>query len=251
MYKTVLITGASSGIGKALAIKYATPGVNLLLMGRNEQRLQEVKTLCMANGNNVEMAVIDVANKEQLESKILEWDDHYKIDLVFANAGISGGTSIHDINSPEQFDDVIDINIKGVFSTVNPLISRMIARKSGHIALLSSMAGFCGMPTAVAYSVSKVSVKAYGDAIRPLLKPKGVKVSTIFPGFIKTPMTEVNNFKMPFLIEADEAAEIIVDKISKGKAYIAFPLPMFLISFAIANMPYFIRDFILSFVPQK
>jgi len=251
MYKTILITGASSGIGKSLAIKYAVEGVNLLLMARNEQRINEVSKLCTDKGANVETAIIDVTNKGLLEKQLLEWDDNYKIDLVYANAGISGGTSIYKINTPEQFDDVIDINIKGVFNTVNPLIPRMIERGKGHIALISSMAGFVGMPTAVAYSTSKVAVKAYGDGIRPLLKSKGVKVSTIFPGFIKTPMTDVNNFKMPFLIEASDAANIIVRKVNMGKVYISFPIPIYIIAKGLSLLPWAIRDLILSIAPRK
>jgi len=251
MYNTVMITGASSGIGKALAIKYSKISKNLLLIGRNEQRLLEVKNLCMSDGLNIETAIADVSNKSILENIILDWDSKYNIDLVYANAGISGGTSIHEINSREQFDDVMDTNVIGVFNTVNPLINKMIARKTGHIVLLSSMAGFVGMPSAVAYSVSKVTVKAYGDAIRPLLKANGIKVSTIFPGFIKTHMTEVNKFEMPFLIEADEAADIIIKKVEKGRAYIAFPLRMYLIVRFLSILPHYIRDFIFATFPKK
>jgi len=251
MQKTVLITGASSGIGKALAIKYADKVENLLLLGRNEQRLQEVKNLCQRDNLNIEIAAIDVSDKVALEAKILELDAKYNIDLVYANAGVSGGTSIHEINNPQQFDEVVDTNIKGVFATVNPLIPKMIERKSGQIVLLSSLAGFVGMPSAVAYSVSKVTVKAYGDAIRPLLRDYGIKVSTIFPGFIRTPMTDVNQFEMPMLMEVEQAADIIIKNVAKCRAYIAFPCPMYFIVRALSLLPYFMRDFIFRLLPEK
>jgi len=251
MAKNILITGASSGIGKQLAIDYAKRGDNLFLLGRNADRLNEVKSLCEQAGAKVEVAQISVTDKDAMTKLMTDWYKEHKFDVVIANAGISGGTSIHQIDKAEQFDDVVDINIRGVFNTVNPIIPLMIDNGNGQIVLLSSMAGFVGLPTAPAYSVSKCTVKAYGDAIRPLLKKCGIKVSIVFPGFIKTPLTKVNNFEMPFLLEVEEASKIMMQAIDKQKAYIAFPWQMYFITRAMSLLPWFVRDFILSFAPRK
>ncbi|MCE9507477.1 MAG: SDR family NAD(P)-dependent oxidoreductase [Alphaproteobacteria bacterium] len=240
--KTILITGASSGIGKALAILYAAPNVTLLLTGRNAERLRETETLCRQKGAAVVTDSTCVTEGAAFAKKILEWDDRHPIDLVIANAGISGGGNL---------DEIMDINLNGTFNTVNPLIPRMTARGCGHIVLMSSMAGFRGLPSAPAYSVSKVAVRAYGDALRPLLKKDGIAVSTIFPGFVKTPLTDVNTFPMPFLMEADEAAKIIKRGIDAKKTSIAFPWQMHVLCWLLGVMPRAIGDWILSHAPKK
>ncbi|MBI3440226.1 MAG: SDR family NAD(P)-dependent oxidoreductase [Proteobacteria bacterium] len=239
--KTIFLTGASSGIGRELALDYAAPGVVLLLTGRDTGRLEEVGNLCRQKGAHVETCTIDVTERAAFEKKILDWDDQYPIDLLIANAGISGG----------DLYKIIDINLGGTFNTVTPLIPRMIARKSGHIVLMSSMAGFRGMPNAPAYSVSKVAVRAYGDALRPLLKPEGILVSTIFPGFVRTPLTDVNNFTMPFLMDVEKAAALIKCSIEAGKSSIAFPWQMHVFCWLLGVMPRAVGDWILSCGPQK
>jgi len=248
---TIVITGSSSGIGRALALAYAEEKHTLLLVGRDILRLTEVKKICETKGSQVEIATANVTDAKAIEKLITDWDKKYKIDIAIANAGISGGTSLHKINHKDQFEDVITTNVQGTFNTLNPLIPIMMERKSGHLVIISSMAGFRGMSTAPGYSISKVTVKAYGDAIRPLLKKQGVAVSTVFPGFIKTPLTEVNKFKMPFLMSPEKAAKIIKAGIKKKKTYIAFPLPMYLISKGVSMLPHPIYDFILSLFPGK
>jgi short-subunit dehydrogenase len=239
---TILITGASSGIGKALALLYAAPGVTLLLVGRNTERLKETENLCRRKGAEVTTDSTSVTDSAGLAKKILEWDDRHPIDLVIANAGISGNSNLYEI---------MDINLNGAFNTVNPLIPRMIARGCGHIVLMSSMAGFRGLPSAPAYSVSKVAVRAWGDALRPLLKKDGIAVSTIFPGFVKTPLTDVNKFPMPFLMEADQAAAIIKRGIDGKKASIAFPWQMHVLCWLLGVLPRSLGDWILSRAPKK
>lgn len=239
--KTILITGASSGIGKALAVLYAAPDMILLLTGRDASRLNSVADLCRQKGAVVDTAAISVTDHAAFEAKVLAWDDLHPVDIVIANAGISGGA----------FDDIMRINLGGVFNTVNPLIPRMTARKSGHIVLMSSMAGFRGMPNAPAYSISKVAIRAYGDALRPLLKKDGITVSTIFPGFVKTPLTDTNTFPMPFLMAAEEAALIIRRGIDAQKITIAFPWQMHLFCWLLGAMPRRLGDMILSAAPEK
>jgi short-subunit dehydrogenase len=249
--KTILITGASSGIGRALAVLYAAPDITLLLTGRNIGRLREVEELCRRKGAKTDVTTIDVTDRAAFEKKILDWDNLHLIDIVIANAGVSGGTSMDAKQSEPQLRTIMDVNLNGTFNTVNPLIPRMTARKQGQVVLMSSMAGFRGMPNAPAYSTSKVAVRGYGDAIRPLLKKDGIAVSTIFPGFIRTPLTDVNTFKMPFLMDVDAAAEIIKRGIDKKKASIAFPWLMHALCWMPGVLPRGIGDWILSRAPRK
>lgn len=243
--KTVLITGASSGIGRSLALLYASSGVTLLLTGRSMERLNDIAALCRDKGAQVEISTTGVTDNADFRAQIIAWDNATPIDLVIANAGISAG------GSGSAFDEIINTNLNGLFNTVEPLIERMRGRRRGHIALMSSMAGWRGMPNAPAYSVSKVAVRAYGEALRPLLRPDGVGVSVIFPGFIKTPLTDVNPFPMPFMMTADEAAACIKTGIERNKARIAFPWQMLLLSRFIAALPLWLGDFILSRAPKK
>jgi short-subunit dehydrogenase len=249
--RTILITGASSGIGKALALLYAAPDTTLFLTGRNNARLQEVEALCLQRGAMVDTLTLTVTDRTTLEAQLLAWDQLSPIDIVIANAGISGGTSKDAKQSETQLREIIDINLIGTFNTVNPLIPLMRARKQGQIVLMSSMAGFRGMPNAPAYSTSKVAVRAYGDALRPLLKPDGITVSTIFPGFVKTPMTDANSFRMPFLMEVERAAEIIKRGIDGKKAFIAFPWQMHALCWFLGALPRRAGDWILTRAPKK
>jgi short-subunit dehydrogenase len=249
--KTILITGASSGIGHALALDYAAPGVTLLLTGRNQERTAEVAAACAAKGATVKTSITPVTERETFAKEILAWDDSHPIDLVVANAGVSGGSGKAGGESDAQFRAIMDINLDGTFNTINPLIPRMTARKKGQLALMSSMAGFRGMPNAPAYSTSKMAVRAYGEALRPLLKPQGVEVSVIFPGFVKTPLTDVNKFPMPWLITPEKAAARIRGGLAANRARIAFPWQMHFLARLIAALPLCAGDFILSRAPKK
>jgi short-subunit dehydrogenase len=228
MKRAVLITGASSGIGHALAETYAAPGAILLLTGRNAVRTEEIADACRRRGATVETALVDVTDKEAMEKQLLAWDDRYAIDIAVANAGISGGLGRDSAESDAKFREIMRVNVDGTFNTVAPLVARMVNRKSGQIVLMGSMAGFRGLPSAAAYSVSKNAVRAYAEALRPLLKPHGVKVNVICPGFVKTPLTDVNNFPMPFLMEPEAAALKMKQGIEADRAVIAFPWQMYL-----------------------
>lgn len=233
----ILITGATSGIGGALALEYAERGVKLLLIGRDQARLAEVEQRCRAKGAAVKTAAIDVTDREKLQHQILVWDDQEAIDLIIANAGISGGGLIENSDHQGRFEAVIDINVMGSVYTITPLISRMRTRRKGQIVLMSSLAGFRGLPSAAAYSTSKVAVRALGQSLRPLLSRDNIGVSVIHPGFVKTPLTDTNGFYMPFLMSPEKAATVIRDGLSANKATIAFPWPMHMMARLIALMP--------------
>jgi len=246
----VLITGASSGIGAALALAYARPGVHLSLGGRNQQRLAEIAAQIAARGATSATATVDVCEPAAVADWVAACDSHAAIDLVIANAGISGGT----YGGPESADQtraIFAVNLDGVLNVTLPVIPRMIARGRGQIAIISSLAGYRGFPGAPAYSGSKAAVKAWGEALRADLAPKGVEVNIVMPGFIKTPMTDANDFRMPFLMSAEKAAAIIQRGLAANRARIAFPFPTAFLAWAMSALSPAIADPILGMLPKK
>jgi len=242
---TVLITGASSGIGAALAEAYATQNNTLILTARNEERLREVVARCEAKGAQVYTACIDVREKEKLAAFIVAMDDITPIDLVIANAGISTG-SMGGGETLDAAEMVFEVNVNGVINTIHPLIERMKARGRGHIAIMSSLAGICALPSAPAYSASKAAVRVYGDALRVKLKPHHVMVSVICPGWIVTPLTDKNSFPMPMIMPVAQAAHRIIRNLSMKKARIAFPLRLYIPLRVLSVLPVLWSDFIFA-----
>lgn len=251
IFKTLLLTGASSGIGQGLALHYAAPGCRLLLTGRDAARLDQTAAQCREKGAEVHTAVLDALEAQATARQILAWDEAFEIDLLIANAGISGGSGGQGLEGVEAFRRILRVNVEGVMQTVEPLIPRLKARGRGQIALMGSMAGFRGLPSAVAYSVSKNAVRAYAEALRPLLKPHGVVVSLICPGFVRTPLTDVNTFAMPFLMEPAEAARRIAQGLEEGKAVVAFPRPLALAMTVLRFLPRDWADWVVARAPKK
>lgn len=229
---TILITGASNGLGAALARIYALPGSLLFLSGRNRERLEAVAEICRARGAQVHMQIMDVKNRDAMAEWVTGCDRARPIDLVIANAGISGGTGtkqpraggMHPTETEAQTREIFDTNVNGVLNTVLPIIPAMVSRRRGQIALISSLSAMRGLPSAPAYSASKAAVKHYGEALRGMLSKAGVKVNVVCPGYIKTQMTEANDFPMPFIMSADKAADIIARGLARNRSRIAFPL---------------------------
>lgn len=247
---SIFITGASSGIGKALAISYATPQNRLFLCGRNKERLYDVAATCKELGAEVYTYLFDVTDAFAAQESVLNAESVAPIDLLIANAGISGGV-LGEAEGNAQTRQVLNTNVFGVANTVLPLLERMRARKAGQIAIISSIAGYRGLPSAPAYSASKACVKAWGEALRGWLKTDNIKVNVVCPGFIKTPLTDVNVFKMPFLMQPDKAAKIIQKGIKKNKPIIAFPLPMAFGAWFMSAMPACIIHPLLRHLPKK
>jgi len=254
--KTILITGASSGIGAALALEYAAPGIHLTLTGRNLDRLEEIERRCQDKGASLVSRVVDVTNRDVMASLIAEIDRDHPLDLVIANAGISGGTggSAEDENKGEdetQARTIFDVNFTGTLNTIWPAIEAMKMRKRGQIAVLSSIAGMTPMPGAPAYSTSKIALKAYAEALNGALRMDGITVTAVCPGFVRSRITDQNNFPMPFFMDTPKAAHIIRRGLAKAKVSVIFPWPLAAAAWLIGRLPPGWRVALLSRMPKK
>jgi short-subunit dehydrogenase len=223
-FSSIVITGASSGIGEALALDYAGPGTALALTGRDASRLEAVAAACRAKGASVVADAIDVVDRDKLGAWLAAFDDAYPVDLLIANAGISidnGNSSLDDF---ARIHRTFEVNVGGVLNTVEPLLPRMITRGGGQIAVMSSLAGFFGLPYSASYNASKAAVRVWGESIRCVLKKNAIGVSVICPGFVVSRMTANAPFRMPFLMTAEQASAVIRHGLARNRARIAFPL---------------------------
>lgn len=248
---SILITGASSGLGAALARQYARPGVTLFLGGRDRDRLASLAGEAQAKGAIVHRQAVEVTDRDAMAAWIAGADTRLPLNLVIANAGISGGTA-GGVEQAEQARAIFAVNLDGVLNTVHPAMEAMRARgRGGQIAVMASLAGYFGMPGAPAYSASKAAALHYALALRGALARDGIAVNAICPGFVRTPMTDVNPFPMPFLMDADRAARIMAGGLARNRAVIAFPWPMRAMVGLLAAMPASWRGALLSRLPAK
>ena len=230
---TALVTGASSGIGRAVARVYADSGRRLTLVGRNAERLASVAAECSAKGAAVETAVLDVREREQMWRQLRDLDRQQEFDLVLANAGIATGLKPGQFTeNPDAVRSTIATNLFGVLNTVEPLIEPMCARRRGQIAVVSSIAAIRGLPYSPAYCAS-----LYADSLRGNIEPRGVKVSLICPGFVHTAMNERLIAAKPLAISDEKAARIIRRGLDNGRALIAFPRLLYLGARLISFLP--------------
>lgn len=246
----ILITGASSGLGAAIAENYAQAGTHLTLQGRNEARLEQVAALCRKKGAAVTLAIGDVCDRKEMAELIKEAEVRQPLTLVIANAGISGGTA-GGSEGEQQAREIFETNLTGVLNTVLPAIEPMKERRGGQLALMASLAGYRGLPGAPAYSASKAAVRVYGEALRGHLAPFGIKVSVICPGFVDTPLTRVNRFPMPFLMTAERAARIVRKGLDANRGRIAFPWPMATMVWTLMAMPDRLAGWLTCKAPAK
>lgn len=247
----LLITGASSGIGEALAKYYAKQGVTLFLSGRNRDRLDHVAEQCRKQGASCEARQIDVCDRPAMKEWIDSIEENHALDLVIANAGISGGTCTDDNDSRDSDCTIFEINVGGVLNTIHPALSHMTKRGYGQLAIISSIASFTPLPGAAAYAASKAAVRFYGEALAVKLKPSNIKISVICPGFIESRMTDANNFPMPFIMPAEKAAGIIAAGLEKGKTRIEFPWPMVWALKLASVLPPILKQDIFTRLPEK
>ncbi len=248
--ETILISGASSGIGEALALVYARAGTTLALSGRDRDRLEHVARACREKGATAMTEVVDVADAHAMRQWIIGFDTKTPIDLVIANAGISSGTSGAD-DDEERYRALFAVNVDGVLNTILPIIPRMRARQTGQIALVSSIAGYRGFAGASAYCGTKAAVKVLGEGLRLELAEFGIRVSVVCPGYVVSRMTDKNKFPMPFIMSADRAADIIAKGLRNNRGRITFPIPMAFIVWLLSAMPPAWIDPILRRLPRK
>jgi len=222
----VLITGASSGIGAALAVAYAAPDAVLALSGRDSGRLRAVATACRAAGTRVSETILDVTDANATAAWI---GAAGRLDIVIANAGISAGTGGKAPESPAQARAIFATNVTGALNTVLPALETMSAQAPaadgwrGRIAAIASIAAFVAYPGAPAYCASKSALDGWMVASAPSARAAGVLMSSICPGYIRTPMTAGNAFPMPGVMDAAPAAAIVRRAIARGDVRMAFP----------------------------
>jgi short-subunit dehydrogenase len=199
----------------------------------------------------VNAVTLDVTDTKAMRDWIGAADIQNHLDLVIANAGISGGTGAMAGEPASQARHIFDVNLGGVLNTVEPILNKMIEREHGQIVFISSLAGYRGWPTAPAYSASKGAVRFYGEALRGALKDTGVEVNVVCPGFVTSRITDANDFKMPMKMEADKAAQIIKSGLEKNKGRIIFPWPVAFVSWFLSILPDGLAQLILRQFPTK
>jgi short-subunit dehydrogenase len=226
-YRVVVITGASSGLGAALARSYAGPQTALGLVARNRDRLAETAAACRAAGASVDSAAIDVADGAALADWLTQFDRAHPVELVIANAGISAGPDPQSAGEPPAVTlRQIEVNLVGAIHTIAPLTPLLCARRRGRIVAICSIAAYRGLPYSPGYSASKAGLRAYAEALRPLLASYEVGVTVVCPGFFASPMTDRWEGPTPFLASGEDAVRRIKRGIDRGRARVDFPLPL-------------------------
>ena len=233
--RAVFITGASSGIGAALARHYAAQGATLGLAAR---RLDALEALVAGLPGQHYIYPLDVTNAPALASAAHDFTARVGApDIVIANAGISVGTLTQEAADNRAFQRVMETNVLGMVHTFQPFMDVMLARKAGRLVGIASVAGIRGLPGAGAYSASKAAAIAYLESLRVELRGSGVRVVTIAPGYIRTPMTDKNDYAMPFMLEADEAAQRFARVIEQGLSYTVIPWQMGIVARLMRLLP--------------
>lgn len=241
----ILITGASSGIGAELARQYATKDNELILMARREEKLYQLRKELYEEVKNIEIIVADVSEFELLQSKIETIEN---LDMVILNAGISLGHKGVGVPPLADFKRLYDVNVLANHAILEVLIPKFQKQESGKIVFISSLASLFSMPSSKIYSSSKRALNAYAEGIRYKYNSDGIKVINILPGFIKSELTDKNEFNMPFLLETKEGVSRIVKAIEKEKRMYAFPLRFYLIIRLLNLLPSFLREKIVNFM---
>lgn len=245
----VFITGASSGIGQALAQHYAKEGAIIGLAARRADLLTNLQDSLFTE---TVIYALDVRDAEALEKAAHDFIARFGApDIVIANAGVSAGTLTENKDDLNTFKGVIDINLLGMVYTFQPFINAMKKSGQGSLVGIASVAGIRGLPGAGAYSASKAAVIAYLESLRVELSPDGICVTTIAPGYIKTPMTDINQYAMPFLMAPDVAAKKFAQAIAKKKRFIVIPWQMGWIARLMRFLPPRLWDFAMKNAPRK
>ncbi len=252
-YNKILITGASKGIGRQLALDYGQDGADLWLLSRSQAKLAELADLIQASGGQSHILVCDATNEpEFLNCLTRAQEESGGFDLVIANAGWSGRMQYPGDNNIAVLNQIIDLNFRAATQTLEFFAKFMVLAKHGHLVGVSSIAGFRGAPGGAAYSATKVALISYMESLRFSMSPFGVSVTDIRPGFVKTPMTAKNSFPMPFTLNVEQASTKIRRAISRKRKRFTFPWQMAVLMHLIKAAPDFLYDWgaALSFGKQ-
>lgn len=219
----IKITGGGTGIGRALALKYAKMGHQICISGRRLEPLQEVQDLAKEYSGKIYIFQEDITDINQVRAVYQQITDQIGLpDMVFLNAGHSIHAPINKFNI-DTYQQICDVNYMGVVRGLDPVLKDMMQRKSGHILITGSVAGYRGLPNATPYCATKAAVNNLTEGLTTEAKEYGIKVQLICPGFVKTPMTDKNNFPMPFLTTTDKIADYIIKKASSNCHEIIYP----------------------------
>jgi len=234
----IVITGATSGIGRELAVQYALEGAPTLgLIGRREYQLEEVAGACRDRGAAVHTYAIDVRDGEAVRAMAERFvAEAGGVDLVIANAGVGGDDRLEE-GDPSRATWIIDVNVNGVINTIVPFVPAMKRQGSGQVVAVASVAGFRALPLRTTYSASKIAVRTLMEGYGLTLGKHGITCTAINPGFIKSELTENNEFPMPFLLDTAPAAERIRKAIRRRRTVYTFPLPMAVAARGLALAP--------------
>jgi short-subunit dehydrogenase len=245
----VVITGASSGIGEALARHYAARGATLALIAR---RKQELERLAGVLPGPTFLYPLDVTDADALKAAAADFIARAGVpDLIIGNAGISAGTLTQEAGDQPVFQRVLAVNVIGLFNTFQPFIAPMREAGRGTLAGIASVAGIRGLPGSGAYSASKAAAITYLEALRGELRGSGLKVVTVLPGYIETPMTAHNPYPMPFILPADVAARRIARVIDAGTSYAVVPWQMAIVAKLLRLLPNSLFDLLFSRAGRK
>ncbi len=245
----VVISGASSGIGLALAQHYLRQGALVAAFARRAELLH---ALSQQFPHQVHCYALDVRDATAIQAAALDFIAKAGVpDIVIANAGVSRGTLTEHAEDVQAFQQVMDINVMGMVKTFQPFIAPMRAAGKGRLVGIASVAGFRGLPGSEAYSASKAAAISYLESLRVELRDDGIKVVTICPGYIKTPMTGINTYIMPFILEVDDAARRMARVIDRGSSFAVVPWQMGLVGRLMKLLPNWLYDWAFNKAPHK
>jgi short-subunit dehydrogenase len=246
----VFITGASSGLGQALAQHYAARGAVVGLVGRREGVLRDLSTRLPGTHHRY---AIDVRDRAALHAAAADFIARCggRVDGVIASAGISAGTLTDHGEDFDVFEAIVRTNLLATVATFEPFIAGMRRARAGHLVGIASVAGVRGLPGAGAYSASKAAVAVYCESLRNELAADGIRVTTIAPGYVRTPMTDGNPYRMPFLMEPDAFAARAAIAIERGRRYTVIPWQMGMVARLMRILPDAVYDRLARNAPRK